>query len=247
MHPFVTAAVGTVRRRRRIVEPIHGCTVPVPPAPGPRSSPVTAGSAIELRCLTPGDAHHVARLLERLSPDSRYQRYFRPMHSLAPTDLARFVAVSPDHLAVGAFDSDGLVGVAQYFRSAVNHGVAEVAVEVADSHHRRRVGARLVSALARLAVDGGITHFTATVLADNQQVLGLMRHSGWEIAMTLDGPYADVVVTLPDPCRGGPGSTPSGTAGGPGRGSPRATGQENRSGLASHRCLQCRMPSTGTA
>ena len=28
-------------------------------------------------------------------------------------------------------------------------------------------------------------------------MLGLMRHSGWEIATTLDGPYADVVVTLP--------------------------------------------------
>ena len=43
----------------------------------------------------------------------------------------------------------------------------------------------------------GITHFTATVLAENRAVLGLMQHSGWEIATTLDGPYADVVVTLP--------------------------------------------------
>ena len=119
------------------------------------------------------------------------------MRSLAPADVARFVALSPDHLAVGAFDGDVLVGVAQYFRSAQRPDHAEVAVEVADSHHRRRVGTRLVLELSRLAADDGITHFTASVLADNRPVLGLMRHSGWDVATTLDGPYAEVVVTLP--------------------------------------------------
>ena len=126
-------------------------------------------------------------------------RYFRLVRSFAPADIARFVAVNPGHLAVGAFDGDVLVGAAQYFRSSEHPDHAEVALEVADSHHRRRVGARLVQELARLAADVGITHFTATVLAENRPVLGLMRHSGWEIATTLDGPYADVVVTLPSP------------------------------------------------
>ena len=136
-------------------------------------------------------------LLERLSPQSRYRRYFRLVRSFAPADIARFVAVSPGHLAVGAFDGDVLVGAAQYFRSSECPDHAEVALEVADSHHRRRVGARLVHELARLAADEGITHFTATVLAENRPVLELMRHSGWDIATTLDGSYADVVVTLP--------------------------------------------------
>ncbi len=176
MHLLISAALGTVRR-------------PLLRAP--------AGSSIGLRCLTPADAHQVTRLLERLSPDSRYQRYFRLVRSLAPAEVARFVAVSPDHLAVGAFDDDGLVGVAQYFRSAARADCAEVAVEVADSHHRRRVGTRLITKLAQFAVDDGITHFTATVLTENRPVLGLMRHSGWDITTTLDGPYVDVVVTLP--------------------------------------------------
>ncbi len=134
----------------------------------------------------------------RLSPDSRYQRYFRLVRSLAPADIARFVTLSPDHLAVGAFDGDVLVGVAQYFRSAQRPDHAEVAVEVADSHHRRGVGGRLVRELSRLAADDGITHFTASILADNRAVLGLIRHSGWDVATTQDGPYADVVVALPE-------------------------------------------------
>jgi GNAT superfamily N-acetyltransferase len=159
-----------------------------------RDAPV---SAIHLRRLTPADAHDMTDLLQRLSPRSCYQRYFRLVRSFAPADIARFVAVNPGHLAVGAFDGDVLVGAAHYFRSSEHPDHAEVALEVADSHHRRRVGARLVQQLARLAVEVGITHFTATVLAENRAVLGLMQHSGWEIATVLDGPYAEVVVTLP--------------------------------------------------
>jgi len=212
MHLLVTAALATRRMRRRIVAADQRCTMSVPAARVPRLSGGAARSTIQLRCLTPADAHHLAQLLERLSPDSRYQRYLRLVRSLAPADLARFVAVSPDHLAVGAFDDDVLVGVAQYFRSAKRPDAAEVALEVADSHHRRRVAARMVTELARLAVAGGITHFTATVFAENRPVLGLMRHSGWDILTTLDGPYADVVVTLPvglaaEPDGGGIGSS----------------------------------------
>ena len=153
--------------------------------------------AVRLRCLTPADGHLVIDLHERLSPHSRYQRYFRLMRSLSPADVARFVAASPDHRAVGAFDGNLLIGAAQYFRLAKRPNHAEVALEVADSHHRRGVGARLVHQLARLAAGQGITHFTATVLAENRPVLGLMRHSGWPTATTPDGPYTEVVVTLP--------------------------------------------------
>jgi len=172
-----TASIAAARARRRCRDASHGI--------------------FQLRCLTPADGHHVTDLLERLSPKSRYQRYFRLIGSLAPADVARFVAVSSDHLAVGAFDGDLLIGAAQYFRLFGRPDHAEVALEVADSHHRRGVGARLVRELARLAAAEGITHFTATVLAENRPVLELMRHSGWHIATTPDGIYSDVVVTLP--------------------------------------------------
>ena len=160
------------------------------------SGEATHGTS-RVRCLTPADGHHVSDLLGRLSPHSRYQRYFRLIRSLSPADVARFVAVSPDHLAVGAFDGNLLIGAAQYFRLSTFPNHAEVALEVADSHHRRGVGARLIHELARLAAGQGITHFTAPVLAENRPVLELMRHSGWNTATTPDGPYTDVVVTLP--------------------------------------------------
>ena len=201
MHISVIAAPFRAKTRRPIVGADHERASSVAAARAPRLYRDAARDAargdIHLRRLTPADAHHMTDLLARLSPNSRYLRYFRLVRSFAPADIARFVAVSPGHLAVGAFDAGVLVGAAQYFRSTECPDHAEVAVEVADSHHRRRVGARLVHELARLAADAGITHFTATVLAENRPVLGLMRHSGWEVATTLDGSYADVVLTLP--------------------------------------------------
>ncbi|KGN43137.1 GNAT family N-acetyltransferase [Knoellia aerolata] len=162
-----------------------------------REARARAADPLHLRCLTPDDGHHVRDLLERMSPQSRYQRYFRPVRSFRPADVARFVAVGPTHVAVGAFDRGCLVGTAQYFRSSQQPGHAEVAVEVADSHHGRGVASRLVHELAGLATDVGITHFTATVLTDNRPVLSLMRSLGWQVAATPDGAYTEIVATLP--------------------------------------------------
>jgi GNAT superfamily N-acetyltransferase len=197
MHPFVTAARFTARTRQPIAEADHERTASAEAARPRRLSLDEARADIRLRCLAPADAHHITDLLERLSPHSRYQRYFRLLRSIPPADAERFVAANPGHLAVGAFDDDVLVGAAQYFRSSELPDHAEVAVEVADSHHRRRVGARLVDELAQLATGEGITHFTATVLAENRPVLGLIRHTGWNITTTRDGIYTDVVVALP--------------------------------------------------
>lgn len=198
MHSYVRSARSTAKTRVRVVEADceRAVSVGAARAVRPCRDDATNGT-LRLRCLTPLDAHHVTALLERLSPHSRYLRYFRLVRSFTAAEIARFVAVGPGHLAVGAFDGDVLVGVAQYFRSSTNPDRAEIAVEVADSHQRRGVGAQLVHELSLLAASDGITRFTATVLADNRAVLGLMRHSGWRILTTEDGAYVDVVVTLP--------------------------------------------------
>jgi GNAT superfamily N-acetyltransferase len=193
MHHLAMPTQSTAKPARLTAETAHEST----PSLDANRARRLSRDTIQLRCLTPADGHHVTDLLGRLSQQSRYQRYFRLIRTLAPADVARFVALSPDHVAVGAFDGNLLVGAAQYFRLSGRPEHAEVALEVADSHHRRGVGARLVRELARLAAGEGITHFTATVLAENRPVLELMRHSGWHIATTPDGTYSDVVVTLP--------------------------------------------------
>ncbi len=211
MHIHVSSAPSTAKTRARLAEADCDSAAPVVAVGAfrPCRDDATDGT-FRLRCLTPADAHHMKDLLERLSPHSRYLRYLRLVRSFTAAEIARLVAVGPGHLAVGAFEGDVLVGAAQYFRSSKYPDGAEIAVEVADSHQRRGVGAQLVHELSVLAAGDGITHFTATVFADNRAVLGLMRHSGWRILTTADGPYVDVVVTLPRDFAG------QGAMGGPG-------------------------------
>jgi GNAT superfamily N-acetyltransferase len=145
----------------------------------------------------------MAGLFERLSLRSRYLRFFSPLDKVSAPTILRLASVDHDrHEAVGAFEHRSLVASAHYFRSAEDSTTAEIAVEVADDHQRHGVGPCLLRALARLAQQRGITHFTASVLAENRAALAMLHHSGWPAVARLSGPeimFALNLTSAPDP------------------------------------------------
>jgi ribosomal protein S18 acetylase RimI-like enzyme len=165
---------------------------------------VAAGAAV--RPLEPDDADRVATLLGRLSPRSRYLRFHRPM-SEVPTAVARDLAAVDhrQHEAVGAFAAGSLIGAVHFVRSATCPTRAEISAEVVDEHQRKGIGDRLLRDLAGRAQQNGITHFTATVLAENVGAVSLLRGTGWPIVSSIDGSGLDVVVALPAPAPAAPG------------------------------------------
>jgi RimJ/RimL family protein N-acetyltransferase len=153
--------------------------------------------ALQLRVLEPTDAGLIAGLFERLSLRSRYLRFFSPVDKVPAPTILRLASVDHDrHEAVGAFADRSLVGSAHYFRSAEDATTAEIAVEVADDHQRHGVGPCLLRALARLAQQRGITHFTASVLAENRAALAMLHQSGWPTVARLSGPEVLFALTL---------------------------------------------------
>src|SRR4051794_17147043 len=79
------------------------------------------GGGTAWRPLEPGDGGHLVDLFSRLSPRSRYLRFFTTTSTLPPWVLAPLVAIDHDrHEAVGVFDGDVLVGVAHWFRSSAH-------------------------------------------------------------------------------------------------------------------------------
>jgi GNAT superfamily N-acetyltransferase len=165
---------------------------------------VAAGAA--LRPLEPDDASGVAALLGRLSARSRYLRFHRPMPEVPAAVVRDLAAVDHrHHEAVGAFAGGSLIGAVHYARSATCPTRAEISAEVVDAHQRKGVGDRLLRDLAGRAQRRGITHFTATVLAENVGAVSLLRGTGWPISSTIDGPGLDVVVALPVPAPAAPG------------------------------------------
>jgi nucleotide-binding universal stress UspA family protein/RimJ/RimL family protein N-acetyltransferase len=137
------------------------------------------GSQIAIRPIAPDDRDAIAEGLRRLSPESRYRRFFAPVAELSERNLDYLTRVDHRrHEALVALDADtGTgVGVARFVRTA--HGEAEPAMVVADDWHRRGVAKALLEALVVRAREEGIHRFVAPVLAENVDAMRVLERLG---------------------------------------------------------------------
>jgi GNAT superfamily N-acetyltransferase len=170
------------------------------------------GSVIELREISPDDKAILAAGFERLSPESRYRRFFAPLERLSETDLAYLTEVDhDDHEAVLALDLGGEpVGVARYIRG-YEEGEAEVAVVVVDGWQGKGAATALLERLAERAAENGVERFVALVLQENEEAIELFR----SLPASTSGPrrtedgYLEIEIEVP---RGSVPGTPLGRA-----------------------------------
>lgn len=155
------------------------------------------GSQLAIRPIEPDDREELRRGFERLSPESRYRRFFGPMPTLRERDLDYLTNVDHhDHEALIAFDeaTGKGVGVARYVR--IGEGVAEPAIAVADEWQGRGVARPLLDALVDRARAEGIRRFEAPILAGNKPAIRLferlgpttIEHAGREVELHIDLP-----------------------------------------------------------
>jgi GNAT superfamily N-acetyltransferase len=133
---------------------------------------------IAVRPIEPGDRERLHRAFHRLSPESRYRRFFAPLNDLSERDLSYLTEFDHhDHEALAALDptTEEIVGVARYVRGEEPH-LAEASIVVADDWQRRGVATALLERLAPLAREAGITHFVALILSENQDAIELFQH-----------------------------------------------------------------------
>ena len=139
------------------------------------------GTRVRMRPIRSDDAPRLVALYDRLSRDTRYQRFFSVMRRLPP-DWARFLA-DVDYRARLALvveapdDPDTLIAVARY-EPAGEPGTAEVAFVVQDGWQDRGLGTVLFRELLDAAAANGIERFRAWVLADNRRMLDLVGRLG---------------------------------------------------------------------
>jgi len=158
------------------------------------------GSWIELREVRPDDKVALADGFAKLSPESRYRRFFSSLDHLSATDLAYLTEVDHhDHEAVIALDLDGgPVGVARYVRGD-EPDTAEVAVVVVDGWQELGAGTALLERLAARATENGIKRFVALILQENAEAIELFRSVAADAARprrTPDG-YLELVLEVP--------------------------------------------------
>jgi RimJ/RimL family protein N-acetyltransferase len=140
------------------------------------------GRRILFRPITPDDKELLRVGVERLSPESRYRRFFSPIAHLSDDQLAYLTEIDYlDHFAwigvLGDAEGEG-VAVGRWVRDPDQRDSAEAAVTVADDFQGQGIGSALLVLLARTAIERGLKRFTLEVLGDNEPMLALMEHVG---------------------------------------------------------------------
>ena len=133
------------------------------------------GTAVGVRPVRADDDERLGRLYGRLSPATRFRRFFTLSPQLDPPLLRYLAEVDYDRrLAVVATVDDEVVGVARYDRLP-DRGEAEIAVLTEDAWQGRGVATILLEALADAARARGVTTFVGTVLGENRSAVRLLR------------------------------------------------------------------------
>jgi GNAT superfamily N-acetyltransferase len=142
------------------------------------------GTPVHVRHIRPDDGPALREAFEKLSPTSRYRRFFVDVGALTDEMVAYLTHCDgTDHVAlVAAVDAPDLkteqgIGVARFVRFADEPTVAEAAVTVVDDWQHRGVGKLLLAALVLAARERGILYFRAEVLASNEPMRALLAHS----------------------------------------------------------------------
>jgi GNAT superfamily N-acetyltransferase len=159
------------------------------------------GAAIEVRPIEADDKPGLLRAFHRLSPESRYRRFFAPIDHLTEDQLTYLTEVDHrDHEALVATDPDTGrgIGVARFVRSETDPEIAQFAVAVADDWHRRGVGTALLHRLTERAREEGIRRFSASILEENRPMLELADELGDVQVRDRAGGAVEIEVELPE-------------------------------------------------
>ena len=139
------------------------------------------GSKLILRMVLPSDKAAFVDGLAQLSESSRYQRFMAPKTGFTNPELAFLTEVDGEnHLAIVAglerpgAEPEG-IGVARIVRVDDDPETAEIGITVVDAWQRRGVGRLLLERIVAAGAERGIRRIRAQVMADNSQVMALLK------------------------------------------------------------------------
>ena len=148
------------------------------------------GTHIVVRPLQPtldGERAREIEFLNSLSERTRYMRMLTPLRYLPPHMLDQFMDVDGERrmalvATVQLEGAERFIGVARY---AVTDDPtsAELGITVSDAWHHRGVASRLLRCLMEYAKSRGLQSLTGFVLPENQSMLTLARHLGFEVRL----------------------------------------------------------------
>jgi GNAT superfamily N-acetyltransferase len=151
------------------------------------------------------DGELLLRGFDHLSPESRYRRFLAPLPALNGGLLRCLTdVVHHDHESMLALNEQGTagLGVARYVRDVSRTDAAEVAFTVIDDRQGRGLGTLLLDVISARARAEGIRTFTALILAENHEMLDLLKRLN--PVRIVDRACGTVQIEVPIPAVGRP-------------------------------------------
>lgn len=144
-------------------------------------APAYAVTDICLRRIRPADAMGLVEFHGRLSPRTRYLRFFFAKQQVSPDEARWFADVDFEHrVAFVATTEEStverIIAVARFDR--IDSDRAEFALVVRDDHQRLGIGTALFSCLVIAARCRGIDQLIGLVIPDNTAMLQFAAHVG---------------------------------------------------------------------
>jgi acetyltransferase len=156
--------------------------------------PLAGGGEYIVRPVHPDDANMLQSFVRGLSPESRYFRFVSSMQELPATMLSRFTLIDYDReMALVALytepktdeagvtqDVTRIVGVSRYITNP-DRASCEFSLVVADEFKGKGLGSRLMLSIMDFAREKGLAEIEGLVLANNPNMLKLMKGLGFKI------------------------------------------------------------------
>jgi acetyltransferase len=163
--------------------------------------PLRGGGQYTVRPIHPNDAQMLQKLVQGLSPESRYFRFVSSMRELPPSMLARFTLIDYDRemALVAVFkertaapdgemvETERIVGVSRYVTN-IDQSSCEFSLVVADDFSGNGLGSRLMESIMDVARERGLAEIEGLVLAKNPSMLKLMRNLGFTVKPFAEDP-----------------------------------------------------------
>ena len=138
------------------------------------------GTPVTVRPIRPEDAEIEQAFVRGLSERTRYFRFMQAVHELTPEMLVRFTQIDYDRemafIAVVENEpgKEQQVAVVRYTMNPDQRS-CEFALVVADAWQSLGIGTHMMQSLMQVARGRGLRHMEGEVLADNSNMLALMR------------------------------------------------------------------------
>ncbi|OSS42199.1 putative Acetyl-CoA synthetase (ADP-forming) alpha and beta chains [Desulfurella amilsii] len=139
------------------------------------------GTLCSIRKVKVTEKEKIRELFLQTSPESRYYRFFGAINHLDDKLLDSMVKNDAYNVSLVCIVKDNIVGIANYYSANYDLQSAEVSFLVKDEFQGRGIGTLLLEELAKHAWLRGIKELEAIVLADNCNMIGVFKNSGFEL------------------------------------------------------------------